>query len=471
MNVIVFISDALRADHLSCYGYDRETSPHIDVFAEKHTRYETAFTPSTFTRSVAPSILTGAYPSVHGVNTLDDIFTSNLPRWPEVLSESGYETLGISAIGNVSSGLGFDKGFDHFVDLYRDRSLTSHRTESTAGDELLEHESGRVVFPTAEQVIDRFEREMLDDGTDEPFFSFLWTIDPHDPYQPPDGFEKYVDPEYDGPIDGTRESLRRASSEAEFQRLIDLYDSEIAYTDYAFNQLLQVLRSHGVYEDTMVIFAGDHGEAFGDHDGNVGHSHVPYEELMRVPVIVRYPNDAPSWQGDDDLVSLIDLMPTVLDYLDIDHQSPLEADLRGRSVLDGGRSKMYSETDYSDVQNSFYAVRRDRWKYINTESPNQGIGPYVEKLLDPEFMFQVLTNPLYFLQRRFGEESERVFDLEADPNETTNCIEQAEVTDELRSDLAQWRDRLSSFDGTSDTLDEGLDEETEKQLREMGYIE
>ncbi|WP_435079433.1 sulfatase [Halococcus sp. AFM35] len=472
-NVLVFISDALRADHLSCYGYERDTTPNIDMFAARHTRYENAFTPSTWTRSVAPSLLTGTYPSIHGVNTLDDFFTSDLPRWPEVLRENGYRTVGISAIGNVSSGIGFDRGFDRFIDLYKDESLTSHRAESTASDELLEHESGRVTFPTSRQVIDRFETKVLEQDGEEPFFTFLWTIDPHDPYQPPDGFEEYVDAEYDGPIDGTRESLRRASSENDFQRLIDLYDSEIRHTDHAFRNLLNRLEQHGVFDNTMVIFAGDHGEAFGDHEGNVGHSHVPYEELMRIPIIIRYPDDQPKWDGDDELVSLIDLMPTTLDYLGIDNPLEMADDISGRSVLERGRSAIYSETDYADVQNSFYAVRQQRLKYIKTESPNRGIQPYLQKLVDPEFMIQVLTNPVYFLRRRFGVTSERLYDIQRDPKETENLVESNDHVDELREQLAEWRTKLEDIEFTSETRDEqdGLDEQTEEQLREMGYIE
>lgn len=472
-NVLVFISDALRADHLSCYGYERETTPNIDEFAEDHTRYENAFTPSTWTRSVAPSILTGTYPSVHGVNTLDDFFTTDLPRWPDVLRRSGYKTVGISAIGNVSSGIGFDRGFDEFIDLYKDKSLTSYRTESTAGDELLEHESGRVVFPTAGQVIDRFEKEVLKQKNKEPFFSFLWTIDPHDPYQPPDGFNAYIDTEYDGPIDGTRESLRRASSEEDFQRLIDLYDSEIIYTDHAFGELLTLLKKHSEFDDTMIIFAGDHGEAFGDHNGNVGHSHVPYEELMRVPIIIRYPGNKPSWEGYGKLVSLIDLMPTTLDYLGINNPLDLDKDISGRTILNQGRSTVYSETDYADVQNSFFAVRREQLKYIKTESPNRGLQPYLEKLADPEFMLQILTNPVYFLRRRFGETSERLYDVQHDPKETKNLIESSDSADKLREQLASWKSKLETVEISEKSMDreDGLNKQTEEQLREMGYID
>jgi len=471
MNILMFVSDALRADHLSCYGYDRETTPNIDCFAEENVRYENGFTPSTWTRSVAASLLTGTHPSAHGVKTLNDYFGGTQPRWPEIFGEMGYQTAGISAIGNVSSGLGFDRGFDKFVDLYKKDSIEPHRTTSTAGDELLGHESGRVVFPLAEQVVDEFERTILEPESDDPFFGFLWTIDPHDPYQPPEGFESFVNPDYDGQIDGTRESLRHATTEEDFQRLINLYDAEIAYVDHAFGDLLDRLKHHGVYDETVIFFVGDHGEAFGDHDGNVGHSHVPYEELVHVPIIARYPETNPTWEGEGDLTSLVDLLPTSLDYVDEYKKWDGVENVTGRSILDGGRTSVYSETDYADVQNSFYSVRRRRWKYIKTESPDNGIKPYLKKIVDFQFMRQILTNPMYFLRRRFGESSERLYNLQNDPKERENLVDSADASDDLKHELEQWREAVNSGESDPRAALDDIDDETRDQLREMGYID
>jgi arylsulfatase len=472
MNVLVFIVDSLRADHLSCYGYHRETTPNIDSFAENHTRYANAFTPATWTRSVAASLLTGAYPSVHKVQMIDDQFGADLPRWPELFAENGYYTAMVSAIGNVSSGLGFSRGFREFIDLYKDETLDSHRTDSTADQEMLAHESDRVIFPLAEQVIERFEQTVLQRDESEPFFAFLWTIDPHDPYQPPDGFDTFVDPDYKGPIDGRRESLRKASTEEDFQRLINLYDSEVSYTDYAFRQLLDLLEQYRVYDDTLVIFASDHGEAFDDHDGNVGHGHVPYKELIHVPVIIRYPHDGPYWNGEDELINLIDLMPTTLDYVGMEQKTSLPKEISGKSILNGGRTKVFSETNYSDVQNAFYSLRNSRWKYIKLEAPDGDFKSYLRMLTDIGFMKQFLSNPLYFIKRRFNETSEHLYDLQADSEETSNLIDEHEQSEKLRQELSEWRTQLEriAIDEEASEMEE-LDDKTEQQLRQMGYIE
>jgi len=370
MNIVLVVADALQADHLSCYGYERDTSPHLDRFARNHTKYESAIAPSTWTRSVAASILTGTYPSVHGVQTISDRFPTEPICFPSFLQENDYYTVGISGIGNVSSGLGFDVGFNEFVDLYKDESLLPDRASSNAEKEMLNHESGEVIFPRAEDIVDRFEETILSAEGSEPFFSLLWMIDPHDPYHPPEQHRPFVNSAYEGEIEGSRESIRRASSQEDFQRLIDLYDSEISYLDTQFARLVQLLKRADIWEETVLIFVGDHGEAFGDHDGNVGHSNVHYEELIHVPCLIRYPKNEPTWDGTEELINLADILPTVLDYVGLTMDPFPPEDVTGDSVLAGGHEETFTETQYSKAQNNYYSIRQKRWKYITVNSPD-----------------------------------------------------------------------------------------------------
>jgi len=472
MNVVLFVADSLRADHLSCYGYERETTPFLDGFADANVRYDTAYTPATWTRAAATSLLTGTYPSVHGVTTMQDRCDVTIPRAPELFSAEGYTTSCVSAIGNVSSELGFQRGFDTFVDLYRDDEIDTDRPTSTADAELLEQESGEIIFPEGEHVVDRFQELLLDGSIYEPFFSLLWTIDTHDPFRPPAGYETYLDAGYEGPIDGKRESLRKASTTEDFRRLRNLYDSEVRYVDDVFRSLIETLQSHEVFEDTLIVFVADHGEALGDHGANVGHGHVPYEELLRVPLVVRYPDGPPPWTGDEEFVSLIDLLPTVIDYVDVEGPDVVGQPYAGRSVLEGGRDVVFSETEHSDVQNAYYSIRRGDWKYIRVVSPDGGISSYLDLLLDPGFVRQFVTNPLYFLARRFGDRSEYLYDLAVDPGETDNRIDEPGLADGLRDELRTWREGLDSVasSGEDGGKDGDLSEDTRQQLREMGYL-
>ncbi|HSN76330.1 MAG TPA: sulfatase-like hydrolase/transferase [Anaerolineae bacterium] len=154
-NVLIYIIDALRADHLSCYGYGRSTSPAIDALAAEPgaVRFTQAYTPATWTKPVAASILSGCYPPAHGVRSHSDLFIRAVPRLPEILQGAGYRTAAVSTIGNVSSVLGFGIGFDHFVDLYKDSTLAKAREVSNTGAwKLYFEQDTTVVLPLAEDV-------------------------------------------------------------------------------------------------------------------------------------------------------------------------------------------------------------------------------------------------------------------------------------------------------------------------------
>ena len=138
-NVLIYIVDALRADHLSSYGYARPTTPNLDALAAEASavRFSAACSPSTWTKPVAASILSGCYPPAHGVRSRSDLFVRAVPRLPELLQAAGYRTAAVSTIGNVSSPMGYAVGFDKFVDLYKEPSLVSRREVSTSASVLM----------------------------------------------------------------------------------------------------------------------------------------------------------------------------------------------------------------------------------------------------------------------------------------------------------------------------------------------
>lgn len=238
MKIIIYVVDCLRADHVSCYGYHRQTTPNIDALARDGVLFEKAFSPSTWTKPVAASLLTGLYPSAHGLRMRTDILSWNIRTLPELLGEYGYITLAISTIGNVSSSLGFGKGFDSFIDLYKEPSLLTKRPVADVKHEKLYHEKqGEVVFPLAEDINEALF-PWIKKHINQNFFIFLWAMDPHDPYNPPEDWKPYVDPRYKGRMDGSRELAKQAKRPEDLQHLINLYDSEIAYTDHCFGQLV-----------------------------------------------------------------------------------------------------------------------------------------------------------------------------------------------------------------------------------------
>ena len=511
-NVLIYVIDALRADHLGAYGYSRPTSPNLDALAADpaSVRFAEAFSPSTWTKPVAASLLSGCYPPAHGLRTRNDLFIRGVPRLPELLQSAGYRTAAVSTIGNVSSALGFNIGFDRFVNLYKEPSLVDRREVSNTGAWKLYFEQDvTVVLPLAEDVNDVALAWLRDENAvssktanrQAPWFLFLWVLDPHDPYFPPDGYDRWRDPGYTGKIDGSSESIRRVRGEADVQRLIDLYDGEIAYADAQFGRLVAELKAMNLYDDTLIVVAGDHGEAFGDH-GDFVHGHLAFEEIMHVPLIMKFPSGSapqpsaepvlqPKGRETAILAQLTDVAPTVLDALGL---GSLGQGMQGRSLLPAlvgdqpSRQAVYAETQSSDVNNRLLAVRDKRWKYLRVDPPARlnGSGApaahaldwrgrlsgYRQQLANPEMLKKVLRNPMFYVRRQ-RVDREMLFDLQSDPAERTNVVaSQPAVADQMRAALDAWLAECEAFAGTTvqQTPAIGLDEATRKQLEGLGYL-
>jgi arylsulfatase A-like enzyme len=483
MNIVLYVLDALRADHVSCYGYDRETTPTVDRLAADGILFEQCFTPATWTRPVAASISSGSYPPTNGTETRHDVFDPHVPALAEQLSAAGYETVGITSMGNVSSAVGFDRGFDDFYDVYKDPAVIERRRTSTATDEELKQEdASKVALPRAADLNATFTDWL--DGRDrgQPFFAFFWSIEPHMPYDPPEGFRDYVDPGYRGPVDGERECLTRIDSEADLAQLKALYDGEIAYNDACLDSLIAELDSEGVYEDTLVVVLGDHGDAFQEH-GRLTHGHAPYDELMHVPCLVRPPDtaDGVAKRRVDELCSLVDLYPTILEYA-TDLEIP--EGVQGTSlsgVFDGdsvnGNEYIFSKTASYDMQNTFYGVRSHDSKYIEVETPETSGRNLLELLkyvVQKGILTDIFRNPKYYLDRYRYSETEFLYDLASDPGERRNLVDERE---ERRAEFAQilweWHSECVELGKKASSGDaEGeIDEATREQLRQLGYTD
>jgi arylsulfatase A-like enzyme len=434
----------------------------------------------------------------------------------------------------VSSVLGFGIGFDHFVDLYKDPTLAGQREVSNTGAwKLYFEQDTTVVLPLAEDVnqqaiqwlaslrpvsdrarpasqamvgYDQSPNHPITPSSYQqpasPWFLFLWALDPHDPYYPPAGFDRWRDPGYTGRIDGSAESVRRVRTPADVQRLVDLYDGEISYVDQQLGSLLDHLRATGQYEDTLIVVAGDHGEAFGEH-GDFVHGHLAYDEVMHVPLLIRFPAGMAVPGGDvDALAQLTDIAPTVLDALGLGH---LAGDMQGVSLLpalssDAApgsqspshpvtrslRSHAFSETQASTANNRLLAVRTERWKYLRIDAPGdyagsgaapgptggrQRLAGYWEQLANPEMVKRLLRNPMFYVRRQMAERR-MLFDLEADPQERVNVASQyADVAAELDAALEAWLAECRTYAELSDRQGvAGLDEATLAQLHGLGYL-
>ena len=297
-NVVLVVVDTLRADHLSCYGHARETSPHLDRLAAEGVRFERAISQAPWTTPSVASLMTSRYPSAVGVGSERAVLADELELLPELLARAGYLTGAVVSHTFCSARWNFDQGFDWF-----DQSnIGGHAAVTSPG-------------VTARAL------EFVDWAGDEPFFLWAHYFDPHFRYVEHEGLEYGGRGDYDGPIESGLDfkylfDRRFDLTPADLNELRRIYDSEVAFTDRWVGALLDGLRERGRYDDTLVVVTGDHGEEFGDH-GDLGHARQLYRELLGVPLIVKPPVGArgvpPPGSVATHPVALLDVLPTILE--------------------------------------------------------------------------------------------------------------------------------------------------------------
>jgi len=482
MHIICYVLDSLRADHLACYGYVRNTSPNIDTLAKTGVLFNRCYSTSTWTRPVAASILSGTYPAIHGVQGRKDIFDSSSIRLPEYLRENGFHTACISGIGNVSTVLGFARGFDYFSDLYKEPTLLKTRVKSSGAAEGLEEEENvEVIFPLAED-LNSFFLPWLDSKKDENTFSLLWSIQTHEPYDPPKEFNTFVEPNYDRRFAGHRDMIRRVKSDEDRKYLIDLYDGEIYYNDYCIGEIIQYLIENQLYENSLLIFLGDHGESLGEH-GIFSHGHMPYEQIIRVPLIVKFPHQEYGGLVIDQLVSLMDIFPSISDYMNIPFTDESIDSMKGKSFLRNIREEypshqyLYAETRYSDMKPTFQSVISKDFKYLKvvpTKLRSSALKTTLSRLIQEGIWLSILRNPLYMLKRYGRMETQQLFNLNSDPDELHNLSgKNPEVVDLMENLLLEWQTECSRLALPHSLISLNPDDEEmlRQQLRALGYLD
>ncbi|MEM1204647.1 MAG: sulfatase [Acidobacteriota bacterium] len=327
-NVLIYLVDTLRADHLGTYGYDRGTTPNIDRFAQDAVVFTEARAQSSWTRPAVVSVMTGLYPQSHGVEKRDAALSEEVDTLAELLSAEGCVTAGVTTNGNVERAFGMGQGFGVYQHLRESSSLRSvHQPGDRLNAWLFTWLGGWEKAP---------------DTGDAPFFLYAHATDPHAPYTPPDRlrlrFAAAADPRL-GELEEVRRIFRgeRAAGPEVADQLRALYDAEIAVTDEYFGALLEELKRRGLYDDTLVVLVSDHGEEFLDH-GDWEHGRTLYDEQLRVPMIVKLPGGTGAGSRLAVRAGHVDLLPTLMEAAglgpgpEVDGRSLLPAILAGASA-------------------------------------------------------------------------------------------------------------------------------------------
>lgn len=339
-NVLLISIDTLRADHLGCYGYERDTSPRIDALAREGVLFENALSSTSWTLPAHMTMLSGLPISVHGAceerhfDRQDDHGQRIPPPLrgelvSSALRAAGYRTAGFYSWKYLDDSFGFDSGFDVWqrcgIDLYSHPVLGVELARLRQTGEVEAMRELAFAFrelidprrPSSPEVVGEATRWLdAHTGDERPFFLFVHLFDVHDPYKPPKEFDRFGDPAYAGPIDVKHaqlisERVYPGMPPEDLARLISLYDGGIAYVDDQVGKLLDHLDALGLAEDTLVILTSDHGEEFFEH-GTIGHRQHLYRESVAVPLVLRQPGRLPAGKRVAETVGLIDLAPTIL---------------------------------------------------------------------------------------------------------------------------------------------------------------
>lgn len=339
--MIIFLMDCVRPDHMSCYGYRRETTPNLDrMVKEEGTLFRQAITTSGWTLPTHASLFTGVYPSLHGASKEYLSLDKTYPTMAEILGEVGYQTAGFSSVGYVSRATGLDRGFDAFFESFDKEgmgaNLNRYMLKYLALRLLAKHTGlgwkdaipGKIVNWKVKDWLRRCDRS-------RPFFLFIHYIDAHKPYS----FNRFYNRKFigcDGKLKLSKEishynwphfTLQLDSLDKEL--ITDLYDSKIYTVDYCISEIMDYLKRLGSYDNTAFFVMADHGEIVTDR---YDHHFFLNEDVLRIPLLVRWPALFEPGTERDELVSIVDILPTLLDIAGVATQGRFDH-LQGRTLL------------------------------------------------------------------------------------------------------------------------------------------
>ncbi|MCB9634265.1 MAG: sulfatase-like hydrolase/transferase [Sandaracinus sp.] len=353
-HVIVLLVDTLRADALRVYDpRSRVETPTMDRIAREGVVFENAQSPENWTKPAVASILTSLFPATHGAKNDASRLPHSALTLGEVFQRHGFHTGSFIANGYVSRAFGFDQGWNHYTNYIREQRNTNASN----------------VFGEAAAWIE----SELEADPQRRLFTYVHTIDPHVPYDPPDDHLRRYDArtDYDGQVtnrrthllleDAKRNPPRVVFTESDKLRLRALYDGEISYHDEHFARFLRRLERLGILDDTIFVVTADHGEEFEDH-GSWGHGHSIFQELIEVPLMVRWPGVATAGRRVPEVVSTMGIAPMVLEATGL----PVPDEFEGRSLMGfvRGAAPPGPWIGFSDFQENRRVVRGMDWKLV-----------------------------------------------------------------------------------------------------------
>ena len=421
--IILISLDTLRADHLGCYGYHRNTSPFIDAFAKESIVFERAVAQSPWTLPSHMSIMTSLYPAFHGVYKVMEqkqCLANEHITLAELLRKGGYQTAAFVDGGWMRKTFGFSQGFD----IYDDRKVR------IAG-----------ILPKV--------KKWLSKNKSKPFFLFIHCYDIHGPYNPPPPYDKiFHDFNYTGNLFPSNKNLIAASrkelevNDEDLHHFIALYDGGIRYTDEKIGEFLSFLKDSGLMNQSLIIITSDHGEEFKEHD-SFRHWQLYYRPNLHIPLIMRIPKYPRKEIRTNELVQSIDLLPTILEIAGL----PPHPKAQGKSLLPIIKQ-------HKNFLNNFLRQTFQR----NSKISLAEYSDYNRSIIKDNF--QIIYN--------LKSHAVQLFDLKNDPLAKNNIADEHHaVTEQLLSQLEEVYSTTPHYNAPLINLDE----QTREQLKGLGYIQ
>ncbi len=429
-NIILIGIDTCRKDHMSCFGYELDTTPNLKAFAQNCVLFTNAISQSPWTLPSFASLFTSTYPSVHrarGKAEGDKFYPviDSLDSGVEILSSSGFHTKAYINGPYLAPAFGLSKGFDDY-DYAHGSNEKIRRSDETVNRAI----------------------EWIKENSEEQFFLFLHFFDPHLNYDPPgrslQRLLKLAGFEYSGKLKSPFFQLKEIRnhklllSEEDWKFVQFLYDAEISAVDESCGELFRFLKDIGLYDKSIIVVLSDHGEEFMDH-GGFEHGHTLYDELINIPLMIKMPSSLRAGEVIAHQIRLIDIMPTLLDIFDLDIPESYQGKSLLRLMKKGRTDEIWpafsEETLWGDELKS---VREGCYKFITNESLN----------------------------------AFELYDLCSDPGEKKDLAEtEKEKAREMRRIIIRWmRSNLLRVKKIKGERLIDLDEKTIENLKSLGYI-
>ena len=464
-NVFFVVMDAVRPDHLSCYGYSKKTTPNIDKIADQGVLFENAFSTSVWSPPSHASLFTGLYPSHHGVLGENLYLSEDIPNVVEIFNSEGYQTLSICPNMFVTPHFGFHRGFNKFLDASLHFELLKKHFwdwiifgfETDARALMYRWIYHAIIFQEIKKWI------TLSRKRNKPFFIFINYFDAHLPHRPPRPFKQKFGKIRNQNVDlgkiedclNRRFGFPYIAKEVEITKeewdfVKSLYDAEIAYIDFFLGKVFDYLKKYELLNNTLILMTADHGENLGDHK-LASHAFCLYDTLIHVPLIINFPKYTSTRKRISNIVSTVDIFPTLLDILNIERKD----DIDGKNLIP------FQERIYHKYVFAEYGPPIPQLKTMKRLCPHTRVNPNIYNkglkcIRSADFKYIIASDG-----------KEEWYDLKNDPNESKNIINEiaAKKRQKLKSIITQ---ELRGPPAKKEVA--APDEEIRKRLRELGYF-